>query len=194
MILTQILWEISNYFTYLYCKKIAGIQVDSSAKFWGMPIVKRVDGSKIILGANTSFVSDKKVNVAGINQPCILATICKGSEIIIGENSGFSGATLVAAVKVEIGSYCNFGANVKLYDTDFHLIDAFERRRQRKSCEAKSRPVKVGNDVWIGTNAIILKGVTIGDGSIIGAGSVVTKDVPANCLFAGNPGRFIKYL
>lgn len=57
-----------------------------------------------------------------------------------------------------------------------------------------AKPIKIGNNVWIGGNVCVLPGVTIGDNVVIGAGSVVTKDIPANCLVAGNPGKIIKKL
>ena len=92
------------------------------------------------------------------------------------------------SAKVEIGSNVLFGPNVHLY-TATHPIDAIERR----SIDF-SKPITIGNDCWIGGNAIILPGVKIGNGCTIGAGSVVTKDIPDNSLAVGNPARVIKEL
>ena len=96
-------------------------------------------------------------------------------------------------------------------DHDSHSLDFRERRidiatefddfkqgrggTARKNWDTvKKAPIRIGNDVWIGMRSIILKGVTIGDGAVIAAGSVVTRDVPAGTLYGGNPARFIKEL
>ena len=105
--------------------------------------------------------------------------------------------------RIEIGSYCLISWNVGIADSDFHplepaqrLIDAqalapyFENRPPRP--KLKTAPVMIGDNVWIGMNATILKGVTIGNNSVVAAGSVVTKAVPANVVVAGNPAVVIK--
>ncbi len=83
-----------------------------------------------------------------------------------------------------------------IMDTDAHQIDYLARRRGRsdKSSIIKSAPISIEDDVWIGANSIILKGVTIGARSIIGAGSVVTKSIPADCIAAGNPCKIIRQI
>ena len=82
------------------------------------------------------------------------------------------------------------GGGVLIIDTDCHSIDWKVRRdSDNQICSA---PITIEDDVWIGAQCIILKGVTIGARSIIGAGSVVTKDIPADCVAAGNPCRIIK--
>lgn len=77
-------------------------------------------------------------------------------------------------------------------DNDVHQIDYAERRTSKGIIQ--SSPVVIEDDVWLGANVIVLKGVTIGARSIIGAGSVVTKSIPADCIAAGNPARIIKHL
>ena len=98
--------------------------------------------------------------------------------------------------EVYIGDNCNFGPNVTIV-TPAHPMLADERRGMKDAagngtytCYAK--PVNIGNDVWFGANVVVCPGVTIGDGCVIGAGSVVTKDMPANCFAAGNPCRVIR--
>jgi acetyltransferase-like isoleucine patch superfamily enzyme len=86
----------------------------------------------------------------------------------------------------------NIGGNVRIFDHDFHALDAEVRRSPRDAAECATRPIVIGDDVFIGTNSIILKGITIGDRAIIGAGSVVTKNVPADCIAAGNPARIVR--
>lgn len=111
---------------------------------------------------------------------------------------------IIAAERVEIGDYCIFGRDVYISDTNEHPIDPAVRREQtvallRDGIEpdrsmAKSAPVIIGNDVWVGERSAILKGVIVGDGAIIAAMSVVTKSVPSRVVVAGNPARVVKTL
>ncbi|NLF40795.1 acyltransferase [bacterium] len=105
----------------------------------------------------------------------------------IGDDTGLSGAAVCAARSVSIGAGCLIGANAAITDCDFHAV-APENRRYNTSPDAVGcAPVIIGDNVWIGMNVIILKGVTIGRNSIIGAGSVVTKSIPPDCFAAGQP-------
>jgi bifunctional N-acetylglucosamine-1-phosphate-uridyltransferase/glucosamine-1-phosphate-acetyltransferase GlmU-like protein len=162
----------------------------SNVKMFGKPIINRHANSKIIIESGVTLISDTKDNLAGINHPVILATLSQDAEIIIGKDSGLSGATICAAKSIKIGTYVGIGANVCIYDTDFHPIDPYERRYE--DYKTKSSPVIIDDYAWIGGNSIILKGVRVGKGSVVGAGSVVTKDVPDFEIHAGNPARFIK--
>lgn len=122
----------------------------------------------------------------------------------IGDHTLLNGALLMAEEKIVIGHHCLISWNVGIADSDFHPVDPVERIRDAEAMNpwAADRtrpsigtsPVHIGNNVWIGMNAIILKGVTIGDNSIIAAGAVVTHDVPENVVFAGNPGKIVKEL
>jgi acetyltransferase-like isoleucine patch superfamily enzyme len=168
------------------------IYFEDGVTFYGHPHIVCVPGAHISIGQNSVIVSDFRVNIAGINHPTILASVSERSKITIGKESGISGATLVAVNQIDIGDRVGLGVNVQIYDTDFHLEDPRERYNQKSIKEAESEPVKIGNDVWIGANVMILKGVSIGDQSIVGAGSIVTRDIPPNCVYAGNPARYIR--
>ncbi|MEK9649502.1 MAG: acyltransferase [Gammaproteobacteria bacterium] len=98
------------------------------------------------------------------------------------------GVRILAAKKITIGDACMFGKGAYVTDSDWH--DIYDRTK----VAGTPKEVKLGNNVWIGDSAIICKGVTIGDNSIIGAGSVVTKNVPANKVYAGNPAGEVKSL
>lgn len=156
----------------------------------GRPTINKYPNSKIIIESGVTLVSDTKDNVAGINHPVILATLSENAVIYIGKDSGLSGVTICAASSVSIGTYVGLGANVCIYDTDFHPVDPFERRYEEY--KTKSSPIIIEDYAWIGGNSIILKGVRIGKGSVVGAGSVVTKDVPDFEIHAGNPAKFIR--
>ncbi|PYK38052.1 MAG: acyltransferase [Verrucomicrobia bacterium] len=109
----------------------------------------------------------------------------------------------MAEDKIDIGSHCLISWNVGIADSDFHplepaqrLIDAqalapfFKDRPARP--KLKTAPVRIADNVWVGMNAVILKGVTIGENSIVAAGSVVTKSIPPNTVVAGNPAVIVK--
>ena len=95
------------------------------------------------------------------------------------------GASLSAHCLVKIGDGCQLGSYACLMDNDYHSVEDRE-------APGESAPIVLGRNVWLGVRVIVLKGVTIGDNAVIGAGSVVTRDVPANCLAAGVPARVIR--
>ena len=112
-----------------------------------------------------------------------------GSNIELGENVYFNfNCVLLDVCTIRIGAHTLFGPAVQVY-TPLHPLDAGLRRRQEYG-----KPVTIGSDVWIGGGAIILPGVQVGDRAVIGAGSVVTRDIPAGVLAAGNPCRVIREL
>ena len=121
----------------------------------------------------------------------------------IGDFTLLNGALIMVEEKIDMGSHCLISWNVGIADSDFHpleptqrLIDAqalapfFKDRPARP--KLKTAPVRIADNVWIGMNAVILKGVTIGENSVIAAGSVVTKSVPPNVVVAGNPAVVVK--
>jgi len=113
-----------------------------------------------------------------------------GLNISVGRNVYFNFDCVVLDVApVTIGSDTMFGPAVQIY-TATHPLDPIER----KSGYEYAKPIAIGSDVWVGGGSIILPGVTIGDAAVIGAGAVVTKDVPARAFVAGNPARVIREL
>jgi maltose O-acetyltransferase len=113
------------------------------------------------------------------------------AEISIGDGNAFSNnVTVVACGKIQIGSHCQVGDLTAIYDCDFHEIDPATRTRG----VGEIRPVRIGNNVWLGSRAMVLKGVEIGDNSVIGSMSLVTQSVPPNCLAAGVPARVIRQI
>lgn len=117
----------------------------------------------------------------------------KGAKLYLGKNSGMTNTIIQCHNGITIGDNVNIGAGCMIMDTYFHSTNWEVRLDRRKDIlEAKTAPVKIGNVCFIGTRSIICKGVTIGDHSIIAAGSVVVKDIPANEIWGGNPAKFIK--
>lgn len=153
---------------------------------------------KLVFNKNTEKSSKSKYEIGHI-------TLEKGSTLIVKKHVSFyagcklgvySGATLKIGgggfMNMNVSLYCRdyieigedtiFAQNVIVRDSDYHHIEG----------HVNHAPILIGNHVWIGTNAIILKGVHIGDGAVVGAGSVVTNDVPAHSLVAGNPAKVVK--
>jgi acetyltransferase-like isoleucine patch superfamily enzyme len=171
-----------------------GVSVGRNVKLAGSPIVTRNSSSEITLGEGVTLVSRSKWTALGVSRPTILRTLAQGASITIGANSGLSGTTICAVVAVEIGERVLIGADVVIADTDFHPLDAMPRAGAAIPAGSQDDRVVIESDSFIGARAIILKGVTIGVGSVVGAGSVVTKDVPPGCIVAGNPARVLRRL
>lgn len=109
-------------------------------------------------------------------------SVAAGARLRIGSGYMNSGSHFLCMNEITIGDECQFGEQVIIRDDDHHWID--DRPR--------SAPINIGNHVWVGARAMILKGVTIGDGAVVAAGAVVTKDVPAGALVGGVPARVIR--
>lgn len=142
----------------------------------------------IIIGNNVSINSNLKSNPIGGDTKTVLFAKDNG-KIRIGDNCGISNATLFACNSIVLGNQILVGGDTKIYDTDFHWLD-FEKRKSKQGGETK--PVIIKDGAFIGAHCIILKGVTIGEKSIVGAGSVVTKSIPDGEIWAGNPAKFIR--
>lgn len=111
-------------------------------------------------------------------------------KIKIGDNVGISNATIFSRDSVEIEDNVMIGGGTKIFDTDFHPLD-YEKRINNREDAVQCAPVRICEGAFIGTEVIIMKGVTIGSHSVVGAGTVVTKSVPDNEIWAGNPAHFI---
>ena len=182
---------LSNVFLFnkpirLFCR-IRGIKLGKGTVFNGKPNINRAPGSSIIIGENCKFNSAKNSATLFVNQRCAFVTVLKDAEIVIGNNSGGTATTIAAASSVRIGDDVMIGANTKIIDNDFHDPNP----EKRDEIEFPARPVIIDNNVFIGLNCLILKGVRIGENSVIGANSVVLGSIPPNSLAMGNPCKVI---
>lgn len=150
-----------------------------------------IGGGKLKIGDNFYFSSGDAVNPMTSNMQGAVY-VEPGAEFTIGNNVGMSSTRIWIHDSVAIGDNVKIGACVLITDTDAHPMDYMACRTSNEG--TKSAPIVIEDDAWVGAHSIILKGVTIGARSIIGAGSVVTKSIPADCVAAGNPCRVIKSL
>lgn len=150
-----------------------------------------IRGARITIGDNFYLSSGNGVNPIASNLQADVY-VESGATLTIGNNVGMSSTRLWIHESVRIGNNVKIGGCVLITDTDAHPMDYVVRRSSNEG--TKSAPVVIEDDVWVGAHCIILKGVTIGARSIIGAGSVVTNSIPVDCVAAGNPCRVIKSL
>jgi acetyltransferase-like isoleucine patch superfamily enzyme len=132
-------------------------------------------------------------------------SIGREGKCTIGNYTLLNGALIMAEELIEIGNYCIISWNVGIADSDFHPIDPALRIQDAMAIAPygenrpprppiATAPVRIKDNVWIGMGAVILKGVTIGENSVVAAGAIVTKDVPPNVVVAGNPAKIVKEL
>lgn len=143
----------------------------------------------IKLGRDVGFNSSFKSNVIG-GFRSVLSTRNKDAIIEIDDATGMSNVVIVAFTNIYIGKNVNIGAGTKIFDSDFHALNFLERNH-KPELNIKSKPVVIKDRAFVGGDVIVMKGVTIGEEAVIGIGSVVTKDVPAGEIWAGNPAKFI---
>lgn len=158
----------------------------------GIPYVMVARGAKgMSIGKNFAMNNGIKGNPIGCYERCTFF-VDRDSEIIIGDNVGISQTALISHCSIRIGDNVKIGGGTCVFTTDFHSLDPIIRASSEDQKHRKSAPVSIEHDAFIGARCIILKGVTIGENSIVGAGSVVTKSIPANEIWAGNPAKFIR--
>jgi acetyltransferase-like isoleucine patch superfamily enzyme len=140
-----------------------------------------VIGSRVRFGGKPSFGFSNRVHAA--------PEVRIGDHTFIGHLVSFN-----AADSIRIGNHCLLAEGVRLSDFDGHPVDWARRRAGEPTPPEAIHPIEIGDDVWVGVNCIILKGVTIGSRSVIAAGSVVSRDVPPDVVVAGIPARVVKHL
>ena len=179
--------------------------VESFRRLWHRHIIVRKiknGGGNVGKGVKFSVAGELRVgkdvilNSAGIGLLRMSRiSVSKGAVLEIGDHSGLSQFVVNCKNHIVIGQYVNIGAGTMIIDSNFHSTD-WEVRRNRllDKNSQMTAPIYIGDDVFIGTRCLITKGVTIGARSMIAAGSVVVKDIPADCIAGGNPCKVIKYL
>jgi acetyltransferase-like isoleucine patch superfamily enzyme len=158
----------------------------------GIPVINVKKSGKFVIGDDLTINNGRYYNQIGRQQPCYFIVGAK-AVLTIGNNVGISSTTIVCMNNISIADNVKIGGNVVIYDTDFHSVHVHERVAMIEDASViKTVPVCIKKNVFIGAHTTILKGVTIGENSIIGAGCVVAKDIPDNEVWVGNPAKFIK--
>ena len=169
---------------------LRGVDTGGGWRCYGLPIIQRHRQSRIRIGRGMNLRSTPRSNPLGPNHPVMISTRRAGACLTIGDDFGMTGGSLVCDERITIGHRVWVGANTVIADTDFHPLEP--ARRRVKPLAARTAPIVIADDVFIGMNALVLKGVHLGEGSVIAAGSVVSRDVPPRTVAAGNPARIIR--
>ncbi|MCB0109633.1 MAG: hypothetical protein KDE53_27110 [Caldilineaceae bacterium] len=168
-------WAVLRAHWYLH----PATEVGSKVRVWGKPVIRN-DGT-LLVGERVRLVSTIATTEIAVGE---------GGRLEIGPGTYINyGCSIAASQYVRIGANCNLGTSVLLMDNDFHCLEP-ERRQEKPP----SAPIVLEENVWLGARVIVLRGVTIGTGSVVGAGSVVTKDIPPRCVAVGMPARVIREL
>ncbi|UTN04633.1 acyltransferase [Flavobacterium bizetiae] len=137
------------------------------------------------------MVNEAKYSTLGKNNKCKFF-VSKNAELILGNNIGMSNVVIVATKSIIIGNNIMIGGGVTIVDSDFHSLNPCHWHTDEDEKNMVNSPVIINDNVFIGMDSIILKGVTIGNNVVIAAGSVVSKSIPENQIWGGNPAKFIR--
>ena len=193
-----------RYLFYIYINRfmfyINGVKYGSNLRVFNRFYLYKNKSAYCVIGNNFTFTSGEAFNPLSRNVRGAIYLPMESSTLTIGDNVGISSACIWAQENITIGNNVNIGADCVILDTDCHNLDykvrvSKERMPNGMSVDcytANCMPIVIEDNVLIGTRCIILKGVTIGERSIIAAGSVVTKSIPCDCIAGGNPCRIIR--
>lgn len=152
----------------------------------GLPYIRRKGDGRIILGDGVTVNASRWANWLGTPGAMILS-VEDGAILELKSGAGVSASQIIANIGIEIGENSMVGAGCLICDSDMHEVPLGSGKTVAMA------PIKIGKGVFIGARCIILKGVTIGDRAVIGAGSVVSKDIPADTIAAGNPACIVRH-
>jgi len=171
--------------------RMNGIQLGKHSNIINQIYLFKEPEACISIGEWFTLTSGEAFNPICRNLKACLCARGKG-QIVIGDHVGMSSPCIWSTNLIQFGSHVLVGGDCLFIDNDAHNIDAVERRTPALRSKIKSAPIVIEDEVFIGARCTVLKGVTIGARSVIGAGSVVTESIPADCVAAGNPCRVIR--
>ena len=197
--MTQIMLGFFNRLTAAFQRRllnyrlsqINGLKIGERVVFSGNPFIDIRNGGKVVIGDDVTINSLNYGYHINMHSPVKIYCDREGAHIFIGDNTRIHGTCIHSYLMIRIGKSCLIAANCQIFDGNGHSL-SFDHIENRINTSGASNPVVIEDYVWIGANSIILPGVTIGKGTVIGAGSVVTNDIPEMVVAAGNPARVIK--
>ena len=170
---------------------IWGVKHGKRLMFQGKTMVRTRRSGEIVIGDAVIFNAQYDTNLVGLVGPTILETL-GGGKMTIGSHSGFSSVVMSSRSSITIGSHVKVGGNVRIFDHDYHSLEASYRRTSEDRNHIRTKPVMIEDDCFIGTNVINLKGTHLGPRTIVAAGSVVFGlDAPPDSMVKGNPAQII---
>ena len=171
---------------------LCGVSMGKGCKLYNKIYLYIARGGIAVIGDEFHFTSGDCLNPLCRNLEGVI-TINQNASLRIGNNVGISSGCIWAHQSIVIGNNVNIGGDCILMDSDAHSLNFLYRRDGQKDQKFKiNKGIVIDDDVLVGARSKILKGVHIGARSIIGAGSVVTNDIPADCIAGGNPCRLIR--
>ena len=176
-----------------FCKEQEGsrrLRLGKDTRILGAPHLDIDEGAVVILGDRVTLNSRNDDYHVAMWSCVKLVANAPGASITIGDDTRIHGSCLHALDSISIGRRCLIAANCQIIDSNGHptALDRPEMRICERDCP---RPVVIEDDVWIGTGVLVLPGTRIGRGSVVGAGSVVSRDIPPGVVAAGNPARVV---
>lgn len=183
--------KLINYLRVLFIKSNVKMTVGTGLVLKGKPIIDIRNEAKIIIGNNVVLNSKNYGYHVSMHSPVKLFADRSGANISIGSDTRIHGSCIHAYSSITIGGKCLIAANCQIFDGNGHDL-CLENPSERIYSVGKAKPIVIEDNVWLGINCIVLPGVTIGQGSVVAAGSVVSHNIPPQCLVAGNPAKVIK--
>jgi acetyltransferase-like isoleucine patch superfamily enzyme len=160
----------------------------------GIPFVLVNEGGVMEIGKNFDMLNTRAANPIGREHRCSFF-VREKARLIIGDNVGLGATAIVCFSQITIEDNVRIGGNTCIYDTDFHSLNYKDRQFRKSDVQnTMHKPVHIKKNAFIGAHTTILKGTTVGENSIVGACSVVSRNIPDNQIWAGNPAKFIKTL
>lgn len=187
-------WAVATTAITPWLLRRRGVRVGHECRAWGLPIVRTIHPGQISIGDRVGLVSSSRLAPISTSQKCALQVMAPGGRIEIGDDAAMTGVTLTARTGIIIGQRVLLGSGVVITDNDAHPIDSVPRRYEPAPEPLAENQIVIEDDVFVGARSIVLRGVRIGCGTVVGAGSVVTSSLPPMVLAAGNPARVIRDL
>lgn len=190
MRMIRICYTLLNHLKFKLLKK-QGFKISKNADIIGRFIFTAIKGSRVTIDEGAKLSTSASSYHLGVFSPMKIVLSSASATLSIGQNTRIHASCIHAREKIEIGANCLIAGNCQIFDCSGHDL-SFDDVENRINTTGETKPVIIEDNVWIGFGAIIMPGVRIGNGSVIAAGSVVTKNIPPMSIAGGNPATLIK--